>query len=205
MCRGDWARLSLRSPGTVQVRTVRMQVRTGGHAWWGQKPGCPWARADPHGPPQADGRPHSKEARDPHDKPQRWGNKGSPSGSETDQAAGSRGSSPSPETSKPTGNPHARQDWEGTISTQLVLGSKHAVPGGARCCSPRAPAGQSPPNVWVLQRGPRSNLQRGITRGGAEKGFLTSCSQRVGGHIETLWRTAQGLWLGWGWGALGPR
>lgn len=51
----------------------------------------PWARAEPHGPPQARGRRHSKEARDPHDKPQRWGNKGSPSGSETDRAAGTEG------------------------------------------------------------------------------------------------------------------
>ena len=48
-------------------------------------------RAEPHGPPQAGGRRHSKEARDPHDKPQRWGNKGSPSGSETDLAAGTEG------------------------------------------------------------------------------------------------------------------
>lgn len=153
---GRLGQASLRSPGTVQVRTVRMQVRTGASAQWGQKPGRPWARADPHGPPQMGRRPPSKEARDPHDKPQRWGNKGSPSGSETDQAAGSRGSSPPPETSKPTGNLHSRQDWEGTISTRLVLGSKHPVPGGAHCCSPRAPAGQSPPNVSSIgfYRGP---------------------------------------------------
>ena len=129
-----------------------MQPRTGTWLGGARSQGAPGRGLTPTFP-QEDGRPHSMEARDPHDKPQRWGDKGSPSGSETDRAAGSRGSSPSPEVSKPTGNPHSREAWEGTVSTRLVLGSQRAVPGGARCCSPMAAAGQSPPDVWLLQRG----------------------------------------------------
>ena len=63
---------------------------------------------------------------------------------------------------------------------------------------------RAPQMSGFCREGPPSNLNRGITRGGAEKGFLTSCSQRVGGHMESLWPTAQRLWLGWGRGGAGP-
>ena len=110
-----------------------------------------------------------------------------------------RGSSPSSETSRPTGNPHGREDCEGTISTRLVLGSKHAVPGVPAAALPGPLPDRAPKMPGFCRPPTPSNLKGGITGRRAEKGFLTSCSQRVG---DTR-RPCGGLPRACGWAGVG--
>lgn len=104
-------------------------------AGWGQKPGSPWARADPHVPSGGRKTPQHGGPRSPGQTTE-MGRQRQPLRVRDRPGCREQRELP-PEMSTPTGNPHAREAWEGTISTRLVLGSKRAVPGGACCCSPK--------------------------------------------------------------------
>ena len=160
--RGDWARLRLRSPETVQVRTVRLQVRTGARVQWGQKPGIPGRGLTPTA------RLRCVEGLTPTAR-LRWVEDATARRPEihmTNHRDG--GTKAAPLAQRQTWLQGQRElpvlgdkqaNWEPARERGLrghdihAAGSRIQTRGsrGARCCSPRAPAGQSPQNAWLLQ------------------------------------------------------
>ena len=160
--RGDWARLRLRSLETVQVRTVRLQVRTGARVQWGQKPGIPGRGLTPTA------RLRCVEGLTPTAR-LRWVEDATARRPEihmTNHRDG--GTKAAPLAQRQTWLQGQRElpvlgdkqaNWEPARERGLrghdihAAGSRIQTRGsrGARCCSPRAPAGQSPQNAWLLQ------------------------------------------------------
>lgn len=172
--RGDWARLRLRSLETVQVRTVRLQVRTGARVQWGQKPGIPGRGLSPTAhlrrveglSPTArlrrvEGLTPTARLRRVEDTTARR-----PEIHMTNHRDG--GTKAAPLAQRQTWLQGQRElpvlgdkqaNWEPARERGLRGHDIHAAGSriqtrrsrGARCCSPRAPAGQSPQNAWLLQ------------------------------------------------------
>lgn len=160
--RGDWARLRLRSLETVQVRTVRLQVRTGARVQWGQKPGVPGRGLTPTARlRRVEGLTPTARLRWVEDATARR-----PEIHMTNHRDG--GTKAAPLAQRQTWLQGQRElpvlgdkqaNWEPARERGLRGHDIHAAGSriqtrrsrGARCCSPRAPAGQSPQNAWLLQ------------------------------------------------------